>query len=77
MSDRKSELIQQAKYFCDKKLKVHIEKYGRRWYNGLIISYDDEKITFQDRKLTDPIPIFYSDIKYLEPFTEGGKYLDG
>lgn len=74
MSERKEELKQQAKYFFDSKSKVHIEKYGRRWYNGVIVSFDDKKIMFQDRKLSVPIPIFYSDIKYLEPFTEGGKY---
>jgi hypothetical protein len=74
MNERKESLKIQAEYFLKNKTKVHIEKYGRRWYNGLIVSVDDLKIVLFDHKSKTKMPILFFDIKELEPYVQGGKY---
>lgn len=61
-------------YFCKQNTKVHIDLNSGRFLNGYILSYDEDKFMFKDKKIEDNIPIFYNSIKNLEPFVEGGKY---
>ncbi len=54
----------------NKKQKIHISLDNRRFYNGLILSYEDEEtLSFIDNKI-GYIPIIYSHIINIEPMKE-------
>lgn len=54
----------------NKKRKLHLTLNTRRFYNGLLINYDDEKsLSFIDNKL-GYIPVLYSQIVNIEPMIE-------
>ena len=66
-----NETKKRCKFFLDRNTKVHI-KSGESFYNGLIKEIDNEKVIFEDRVL-GIIPLFFSEIKLVEPYREVGR----
>ena len=54
----------------DKEKKLHISLHNRRFYNGTILNYENEKtFSFKD-EVIGSIPILYSHILNIEPKKE-------
>ena len=74
MNDEITILQEQVKYYSENKTKVHIDLKSGRFLNGFILSFDKIKFTFKDKVIADEITLFYSAIKNLEPYIDGGNY---
>ena len=74
MNERQEILLQEIAYYFNRKQKVHIELLGRRFYNGIITEYDEEKLILLDHKTKSTIPIFIRLIKIVEPYMERTNY---
>jgi len=54
----------------NKKRNIHISLSNRRFYNGVVLNYEDDKsLSFEDNKL-GYITILYSSIINIEPEKE-------
>ena len=73
MKEREEMILKQVKYYFEKKTKLHLDLYERRFYNGVIVSHDDVSLIFDDKYVKGKL-IFFSNIKNIEPYMEGVKY---
>jgi hypothetical protein len=71
MKDQKETKIE---FFFEQKLKVHIDCYSGRFYNGEIIEINSEKyfIILKDRVLGET-PIMFEEIQNIEKMREDGE----
>ena len=60
---------EKAKFFFDRKIKIHITTYNGSWYNGLILELSNKHLILNDRIVGETFVLF-SDIKTLEKFKE-------
>jgi len=59
-------LYETAKFFKNKKIAVHITKKDSRFHNGVILKVNQKFLEIDDEKLGE-MPIFFSEIKLIEP----------
>ncbi len=62
-------IYETASFFYKQKRSVHVVKHDGRFSNGVISEVDKDKLILNDERL-GLMPIFFSDIKFLEPRSE-------
>lgn len=63
--------LDKANFYLDKSISVHIQTKSGIFYNGLIISIDENSIILQDLKLGESY-ISFNEIKDIQPYKTKG-----
>ncbi len=61
-----------VEFFFKNKIKVHLMKEDRQFYNGLILEHSDKHLIMNDRVVGE-VFVFYSEINKIDNYKEIGK----
>jgi len=69
-NDEKERIKEKLNFFLKEKIKVHVEKKSREFFNGVLISKKNEDIFIIDDLVLGPQHIFVSDVFDVGEFRE-------